>query len=634
MSFENVVLLYPHPHIAVYLEDNTEYTQHYAEPVDESVKMLQCGMFAEGKDNVVQYIRDIETFLAEYGEPNYKLYGQAGYNVDRALRTGYASAYVMRVMPTNATYANVVIMVKYGIIEVGGVNKLALTYTTQTISNATKKNELTAAINALYNDEPDKDGFYTNPLFCVYSDGRGEYGNNYRFRISDVTNYEDEPDYRDYRFEVLRMKNTLKIMEYAKGSFYDPDLFSSLSKESLYLEDLINDEESGLGKVNIMINEDIIQDILTMYNESVLDASETPLSLKDMDIIYGLNMDGSVNEHIEIVSSADSVSFTSDTEGVFMFSGSDGDFSTKADASVREQAYEDMLVAAYSGELDRHIKSKWATPADFMLDAGFSNAVKKQMAALSITRQYDCSCYLDAGIVNSVEEAVTWLETMSSTNDSNVYKEFQHYKYRDTIYTGKSFNVTTTHYLAGLIPTHFMTVGLNIPMAMSRARIDYAVKGSFGPIIEPDDHEVKKVLYLNRANYYETVRYNVYQRGVVNNTYKKYSDYMDEYNKYIVNYAVEIATDLMMQTTYNFAEEEDRRMYQNIANMTFASKMGHMVRSCTVEYSMSPDDEIRSILRIKIRIVFKTVAKRGIIEVYLDPRNTESSLLVKSAGTN
>ena len=32
------------------------------------------------------------------------------------------------------------------------------------------------------------------------------------------------------------------------------------------------------------------------------------------------------------------------------------------------------------------------------------------------------------------------------------------------------------------------------------------------------------------------------------------------------------------------------------------------------------DNEKRNILRLKIRIVFKTVVKRGIVEVYLDPR--------------
>ena len=623
MSFENVVLTYPHPHIVVYVEDNSGYTETFLAE-DEPVRMIQAGLFAQGRDNKLVYCASYDEFVNEFGEPNYKLYGQPAYNVARALKTGYAGAYVLRVMPDDATFANAIVMIRYKVLtDDEGKRSLSVSYSSQTVEGATSKNDLTDKMVELAATDPDDEGYYHRPLFCVYSAGRGTYGNNTRFRIADITDYENRyTSYRNYRFDVLRMESTLTRKEYAYGSF-DQDLFDDETKESLYMEDLVNDEEQGLGIARILINDDVLAEILNVYNTQVLDADEIPETLSTLDLFYGRTMDGEVNPYITFEPAADEVSFTAETDGISLFSGNDGSFDMAS--GNRDEAIEDQLVKAYAGDLDRLILSTFSTPADFMLDANFPDAVKRQMAALAMRREYDATLYLDCGLLDTVNECTSWGKIMRDISDPNIIKEMHHFKHRDTEYTGKSIDLTTTWLIAGWLPTHFKEVGLGIPLAMSNARTQSGdvIAGSFLPVIDPDDNDIKKVLYNYRMNYYETVRYNVFQRGVANNTQAAITDRMDEFNNYVVNLAVQTARSVMYGHLYNFAEPSDRARYQTQTNRIFADTVGRFVRSCTIEYEMTKDDEKKNILRLKIRIVFKTVVKRGIIEVYLDPRVTD-----------
>ena len=174
--------------------------------------------------------------------------------------------------------------------------------------------------------------------------------------------------------------------------------------------------------------------------------------------------------------------------------------------------------------------------------------------------------------------------------------------------------------MAGLIPRHIKTKGLNEPMAMENAMVTEAVKGSFLPVIDPDDNAIKKEIYNLRGNYYETVRYNVYQRGVAITSQRELSDRLDEFNEYILHLAVAKATSILRSKIYKLGEEEDRAAYTETANKELQYILGPMVRSLTVEFKMSAEDERKSILRLALRIVYKTIIKRGIVEIYLDPR--------------
>lgn len=621
MSFENVVLQYPHPHIAIYVEDNTGYTETYLEP-ETPVRMIQCGPFAQGRDNQLLYYTTPDEFENELGTPNYKLYGQAAYNVINALKTGHAGVYVMRVMPENATFANTMIMVKYKVVTDAetGESVLHVGFTAQTINNATTEAQIEAEMAALSDADPDDEGYFTKPLFCVHASGRGQYGNSLRFRIVDITAYDlNDTSYRDYRIDVLQMEDTLVRKEYAYGSL-SYELYDSLTKESLYLEDLVNDPEEGLGKIRFRMNESVFEELLALYNENCLLEGEEEETLEYFDILYGLDHLGNVNPKISIDTFEDSVTFTGNIEGLQLYSGDDGDLAVNS--PNREEVLEELLVKAYSGEFDRLIKSRYSTPCDVMLDANFPLSVKKAMAATALYRKYDAMCYLDSGFLSGIDELIRYHKNFRDVYGNNIIKEMHHYKVRDIDYTGKTIPVTTTYFLASRIPTHFKTVGLNQPLVYANCRITDAVKGSFAPIIDPDDDDIKKEFYNLRVNYYEGIRFNTYQRGLALTTQKELTDRSDEFNEYILQLAIATAYAQMQQVLYNFAEAEDRIRYTNNTNDALASAIGKFVKKCTVEFTMSKSDERRSVMRLKLHITFKTVIKRGIIEVYLDPRVT------------
>ena len=610
MSFENVVLQYAHPCIAgIYVEDNTTYQETFLS-AEEPVKLLQCGTFASGRDNQLLYCETYDQFINEFGKPNYNLYGQAGYNIANALKTGYAAAYVMRVMPDDATFANVVVMATYGIgdNEAGDGSVMNITYSFKTVPNATTVDEMAAAVDALRQYDPDDNGNYTNPLFYVYQTGRGQYGNATRIRMGDVTAYDDEDNTnRTYRFDVLQMGTALTRLEYAFGCF-NPDLFDTTSSESLYLSDLINDTENGLQKVRIGIVDSTFNEMIKMYNETFM-TEETNSTL---DIMFGRNMDGTTNEKLAIINDL------TNTDGVSLNSGFDG--ALDVTNASRDEVISECLIKAYNGTYDKHINSRYSTPADFMLDANFDNDVKKTMVALALRREWDAMCYLDAGLISTVEETINWLTEMKDYNGNNVIKELHNYKIRDTEYTGKTIPVTTTYFIAGKLPHHFKTRGLNTPMVMEDARITNAVRGSFCPVIDPDEDDIKAEIYKLRGNYYETVKYGVYQRGCCITTQQATSDRLDEFNEYILQLAVKKAVEIMREKIYKFGEPDDRARYKALANQALQYLLGPLVRSITVDFKMSQTDERRNIMRIVLRIVYRTVVKRGIVEIYLDPR--------------
>lgn len=624
MSFENVVLTYPHPHIVVFVEDNTEYIETFLTE-EEPVKLIQCGAFATGRDNQLIYCEDYNQYVEEFGKPNFKLYGQPGYNLAAALKTGYASAYVIRVMPDDATYANVVVTVRYKVtakqiveadpehsIEASETpGKLTVEFKTVSLENAKTEEELKLAFEALKQYDPDDEGFITMPWLLFYQRGRGSYGNSTRILLADATAYDDpENTYRAYRVDVMEMGESLTVKERAYGSF-NPDLFDSASKESLYLEDLICDPEEGLNKISCMINEALLQDIVEKYNEGV-GAEET---ITTMDIVFGKTMSGTTNNFVEFTESS---LVLSDAEGFSLFNGTEGSFDpTKPQ---RDDAITSMLVKAYDGDLDKMILSRYSSPADFMLDANFDNDVKRSMVRLALKREYDAMCYLDCGLLSTTDDVIQWLTENKDIYGYNVVKQLHHFKIRDVDYTGKTIPVTTTYHMASLIPQHIKTKGLNTPMALENARVTNCVKGSFLPVIDPDENDIKKEIYNLRGVYYETVKYGVYQRGVAITTQQKFSDRLDEFNEYILHLAVAKATSILQSKIYQLGEAEDRAAYKETANKELQYILGPMVRSVEVDFEMSAEDERKSILRLKLRIVFKTIVKRGIVEIYLDPR--------------
>ena len=107
-----------------------------------------------------------------------------------------------------------------------------------------------------------------------------------------------------------------------------------------------------------------------------------------------------------------------------------------------------------------------------------------------------------------------------------------------------------------------------------------------------------------------------------------------EFNEYILHRAVKIAYDILESKRYKIGEEEQRLQYQKHAEEEISYQLAAYLRSVNVQFVMTAKDERRSIMRLRMRLVFKTVITRGILEIYLDPRTgtvTEAEVLSSSA---
>jgi hypothetical protein len=817
MSFENVTLMYQHPHISIYLEDNTIYNEdNTSKSVLKDFNGIQVGFFDSGRDNVLLYCSNATEFLNEYGNPNYELFGQAGYNAHNALSTNYCGMYVMRLMPDNATFANTVVMAKFKLIddpnvatvvkgnqymELSGVNpikqlipsttdpnvltmtgkllsglttdsaingafshittdwlngtttpkftiltvkipvptgvvvadnvtitqtskalkafysdfnmdptnvvadangttatktksydaasllngatsfelsmlvaendtislainwgsvvesftlsasgltfvataadlievvpkKFAIAYEAKSIADVSTTDELDVALADLYSEALDSEGYYNLPLFAVWQLGRGTYGNNTRIKFADANEYDGatDPTVRTYYLSVMEPSTTgLTVKEKIFGMFdqnaYDEDFEEG---PSLFMEELINDPDNGSGKIGMKFNSITFKKMLDVYN-TIVDAGDEK-NIKTLDVITGKNVDGTTDEYIEFVNNAASAYYVNliSTDGFKLANGTNGSFEVGVnnDATAVATAKTKALIAAFDGSTDRKIKSRYSTPADFVLDANFPDDVKKQMVAFAIKREYDCMTYLDTGLLKTSNEIITWLKKMNNVYAYNVLKEMHCYEYRDRSFTGKKVPMTITHWLAKALPTHIGLFGIGEPFAREAARIvnktDF-VTGTFFPVIDPDDHDIKKEIYKYGANCFETVRFNTFQRSSANTTCKENSDRQEEYNEYIVNKAVTIAHSLLSSKLYKIAEPDDRIRFQEHAQQEVTYQLSKYVRTCSVIFKMSPADEKKKILRIALRLTFKTTTKYGIVEIYLDPRVADAA---------
>lgn len=821
-SFDNVTLLYSHPHISIYVEDNTGYTEDEVENSAKDFNGIQVGFFGKGRDNVLLYCQSTEAYLNEYGNPNYKLYGQAGYNAYNALEPGYAGMYIMRLMPENATYSNTVIMAKYKLVDDTTINppvigndvmeligtnpitelipeadengvtdgatvfslsgkvvsgltgdsnidglfshitpewlngqnvgnftiatvkipvptgvivaddvtiaqtntalkkfyadagidsehivanadavtatktktyssetvlegnnyitfcflvaendttyidiawngidstsvivktdglkfvdevveeeatqKLGIAWEAVTIENVNSVDKLKAEIANLYNEDPDAEGFYRVPLMAFWSLGRGSYGGNLRVKFADANEYNGATDPTTRTYQVTVMENTtsgLAELEYIYGML-DEDAFDQDYEEgpSLFIPDLINDPDGGSAKIGMYFNVPAYENIIELHNSIVEDEADK-MNVDTFDAILGLDIVGAENDNIVFLDNSEDSAYVNllSADGFPLGSGSDGDFDTSVHTEEEiEAAREELLISAFEGTIDKRIRSRYSAPADFCLDANFSDNVKCAMGAFAQYRLYDCMTYLDTKLLVTPTEVINYLKSLNKINGNNIVKECHCYDYKDRLFTGKSCKMTITHWFAKAFVNHVSLYGIGEPFARERAKISNSsdfISGSFLPVIDPDEHDIKKEIYKYGANCYETVKFNVFQRSSAITSYKANSDRCEEFNEYITHRAIRIAHDLLASKLYKIAEEDDRKRFTEEAERVIKFKLAGLVKTCSVEFKMSKSDMKKNILRIVLRLSFYTVAKYGICEVYLDPRVVEESV--------
>lgn len=265
---------YLHPHEETYINDNTEYNDYTSG--NSGPCFLNVFRSAKGRDNTLVYFDSISDWVAEYGLPNYRLYGQPAYNAYVSLFTGLATSQSMRVMPLDAAYAHCYVVAKYKATNSGKNMQLKFDVV-QIDAGITDVDTIDVNAETLVSNVADADGYKALPLFAFWSRGRGLYGNDYRVRISHDKSADKENDYVNYTVELMSMETgTLTVLESYNVSFYI-DAQDANSNATMFVNDILDDIEGvGSKKFDGKVYYDYLKKLFDFYCDVFTAASAAP----------------------------------------------------------------------------------------------------------------------------------------------------------------------------------------------------------------------------------------------------------------------------------------------------------------------------------------------------------------------
>lgn len=639
-SLSQIIPKYTVPHVQTYINDNSTVTNIVSEPTESGTRLLCVFASPRGEDGVVKTMRSPAEYLEEYGVPNYSLYGQAGHMPYLALASGNAICHCMRVAPSDAGYAALGVG---AVVTEDASTGRTVTFTSIDLGTISSKDDLLTALEAKANpvvggntSEP-----YVYPLFAVVAKGRGVYGNSLAVRINADSILNAENGFMNYTIDVLDSSSgTPALKEQFRGSFYSDAVVNS---ESLFFDDVVSDPDSGSKYIELVTSSKYFDSFVSDFNTSTTFTVTTSLTLTDSDLFTGLTKDGGTIDMYTVDTASIGlagdlgVSLSGGTEGSFdatIYSGPDDPLRQKAIDAEYIEAFTNLTTSGVdtvpSERYDRAVLSKRRTPSELILDAGYSDEVKKALIDLGL-RRYDARVILDGGLFErrSYSQVLEWYNNtfigvdtaLAKKLDNFIFsKECQTYKVRDP-FTGKIILVTATYFIAANLPTHFEDIGNHIPFVGSEyATLTGHIRNSLAPIVDADDLEIKEQLYKNKFNFFECIAEDTFTRGVQVTSQSATSDLSEENNVNILLEMKRMLEDYVSSNLYNFAEPEDRVIFTNDADRLFTDFRATKVRDYNVYFDMNEFEEARNILHCYLAVTFRTMATRGIIEIDINKR--------------
>lgn len=633
-SSVQIVPKYQHPHVETYVYDNTFYTEDSSTEVDDSIKLIAVFPSGKGIDNKFVKKTNLKSFTDTFGKSNPKKYGQPLMMPIAALNTGVASVWCMRVMPTDAAYANSVLSAYYKAdvdSKMFTVKYKAKSFTDgEAIYN---RDDIEVKGNTV--ESPDTlDGWTHVPIASIIAMGRGEYGQNYRWRITNNTEYERDYEKKFYTFEILSTENGLSRIATYVGTLVTPtDL-----QDTVQITDVIADEDMGSYPANIIVYEENVDalynayvDFLNQVAEAEPDTEIDIPTVNEFDPFFGLALNSTDALQFFTVQGSDGddpAAIDLDTAtGINFLGGTEGSFS-EADPEAAEEALVQAYKDAFGGVTDKLILAPRRIACDFLLDANYPYEVKLALAELAHARN-DCMLFLDCGIQPSFSSPtlgqmeLDYASGIFHTEDNDipmVSLNPQHYEVRD-IHTGRKTAVTMTYFIAQNLPTHFAENGSHIPFVKSYAELTDFIPNSLAPSVEMFESDLKEELYTHRFNYWESIGESQFQRACQCTAQVGNSDLLEENNVHTL-FALkrQLEYDCWINT-YNFTSADERARFQQIEEAKFESWKGSRLDTLSIRFDATAWESERSIVHCYVEVQFRNLHKRTIIEIDINRRN-------------
>lgn len=608
-----IMLEYNHPYVKTVINDNTVYTPSVSNNVD-IVRALYVFPSNKGQDGVITTQNNLQEFLKEYGNPDFNKFGQAPYMPYGCLLGG-GTCYCMRIVAEDAKPANVIISaeVKWDSASDG---KLQIRYVADSVELASE-DEISTKVQTLLKETPEDGGYAKFPLIAVYFKGKGTYGNNYSVRInSDKVTNKKRTAFRNYSLELISNEASSVTETRVTGLSLNQDAI--YNNTSYFIDDVIN-LNSGL-KIKTSVDYAMIEKYIAYLNNVAGTGTNHTFTIDD-DILFGLDASGKAIDKVTIeAGSTENNTFDlNGLTGIPFGSGSNGKFDS-TDPTERSKAINQAYIDAFSGKTNKGVRSKNRYPIQFLFDANFDMTVKTALVELA-TKRGDCECYIDAGIHYDVDSVIAWndSEAVQAINNFAVHKEMAHYSIMDP-FTGRKIPMTITYFYSYAMPSHLSNNNLNIPFVGERySKLTGHIKNSLYPLIDCDEEDVKEKLYERNLNYYEAIAENTFVRGTQQTSQNVISDLSEEHNVRVLLAMKRELETMTRSNCYDFAEPDDRKLYTEAADRKL-EKYKNYCRSASVEFTMNPYEEEQEIIHCYLAVIFKTINKRGIVEIDINPR--------------
>lgn len=276
-----IIPFYSHPHVHTVIRDHSQYdeTVYTASSTKEMpfATVIVSG-FDKGIDNKFVNLTDLETKKAIFGESNFAKYGQPSIQVDE-LFNGYTKVWLMRVLPDNARYANLVWLAHYrrGKIlddlgqETGKIRieiKFSIAYATDPYVEGGAKTDaqIRAFAKSLETVTADPlTGYMTVALGYTRATGHGNYGNNYAMSITRDVDAEKDYGIKMYSFNFINNEKVTKVENMFVGSTH----VSRATKGSTFINDVMDIYSEGSVPVSIKMFEEGFDTLYTYYRNII-----------------------------------------------------------------------------------------------------------------------------------------------------------------------------------------------------------------------------------------------------------------------------------------------------------------------------------------------------------------------------
>lgn len=284
-SSVRIIPYYSQPHTHVVIKDHTWYDETVASVNDpDDLPYATCVVTGAdtGIDNCFVRTNVKKTKQAIFGKGNFQKYGQSSLQAD-LLYNGQTNVWFCRVLPDNATYANLVILAHYrrGKIldelsqETGKVRmeiKFSIAYANKPHVNkgAINDEDIEAFARSLTSEKIDpQTGYMTVPIYYVRSIGRGRYGNSYSSSITRDSEAEKEYNLKMYCWNLLENNDITRVKNKFAGSLYQTMKYEM----STLISDVLDQYSTGSAPVKIFPFEDSFQTLYDFYKEKVVEAN-------------------------------------------------------------------------------------------------------------------------------------------------------------------------------------------------------------------------------------------------------------------------------------------------------------------------------------------------------------------------